>query len=119
MELVAAGAANVDGRAGQPRGVDPRVHRPGEQGAGKSGDLGGRLAFGAQGAQEGGLPGVGFGGVGQSGDGGLDLRGRESGGVGEGRENAHEAELSAPYADLRRLAEQNRIFLSPNLRKPA
>ena len=59
VKPVAARAAHVDDRAGQPGGVDFRVHRAGEQRAGETGDFGGRLALGAQGAQEGGLGGVG------------------------------------------------------------
>ena len=90
VQLVAAGAANVNRRAGQPGGVDFRVHGPREQSAGEPGDFGGGFSLGAQGAQERGLARVGRGGIGQRGDGSFDLRGREFGRGGEGVEKRGE-----------------------------
>ena len=75
IELVAARAAHVQRRAGQPRGVDAGVHGAGEQGLHEPGDLGGRLAFGAEGAEKGGLGGVGLALVDQGGHGVVDLHG--------------------------------------------
>ena len=100
VKLVAAGAAHVDGRAGQAGGVDLRVHGAGQQRAGESDDFGGGLALGAQGAQEGGLGGVGNGGICQGSDGGLDLRRREFGCVDERWKNAHRAEESPQITQI-------------------
>ena len=75
--MVAARAANVDGGAGQLRGVDLRVHGAHEHGAGKTGDFSHRLALGPQRPQKCCLARVRLTFIGQRGDGCFDLRGEE------------------------------------------